>query len=140
VKIPAVAGDMNTPVVYFPFRYDPGIEHKKNLNIYFWSSLDLWSDIQYNAEEKRPATASTGLQARCADASNPADRCEQDVSRSDKPKPTETESTAAMRKGDGTEKTEQELVMEDTIRLTRAKLKKRAGIGHGPDSGPNTPK
>jgi hypothetical protein len=100
----------------------------------------LWWDVQDNAEEKRPAMDSTAPQAQRTDASNPADRSERDASRSDKPKPTETEPTAAMRKGDGTEKTVQESVMEDAIRLTRAKLKKRVGIGHGPDSGPNTPK
>lgn len=98
----------------------------------------MWCDVQdnvpsakLNAQEKRSAVAS----------SSPVDTKELDASSSDLPKPTEVGSTGAMEKGDGTEKTAQESAIEDAIRLTRSRLRKRMGsIGNGTDSGPDTPK
>lgn len=79
---------------------------------------------------------STSPVAQHTDGTYPADRCEREASSSDESKRTEVES-----KGDGTEMTAQESAMEDAIRLTRSRLKKRIGsTGNGTDSGPKTTK
>ncbi|KAJ3690723.1 hypothetical protein LUZ61_019887 [Rhynchospora tenuis] len=71
----------------------------------------------------------------------PSGKIHVQVSRSEELKITDVKSTGAMEMEDGAETTAQESAIEDTIRLTRAKLRKRmGGIGTGTDSGTDTPK